>query len=288
MRNLVPPVIDSKTIYQSIAKRARDTDNIDKHTRLNTLEPLIISRYAEYEKEKKNLENISESTITDEKDRFALESCYNRNSEGYLEGEVVSKILSTQSAQHRNSCPYCGIDKPRTIDHYLPKSIFPEYAIYPPNLIPCCGRCNSKKSFAWINEGKRIFINFYYDVIPQARFLFTQLIFDKDERIVTPAVVFDLRNDGNISQADFEMIKRHFSKLELLIEYAETIEEELSNIYDRISHNTHMPMQLHQEELDRTMKMYQRKYGLNYWKACLIDSIIQSKEFFNRIYKVVA
>lgn len=43
------------------------------------------------------------------------------------------------------SCPMCGGDGPRTIDHYLPKEWYPEFSVLSYNLIPSCATCNSKR-----------------------------------------------------------------------------------------------------------------------------------------------
>ncbi|MCI1145139.1 hypothetical protein [Stenotrophomonas maltophilia] len=47
-----------------------------------------------------------------------------------------------------NHCPVCGGLGARTIDHHLPKANYPEFSIFAPNLIPCCGTCNSKRGNA--------------------------------------------------------------------------------------------------------------------------------------------
>lgn len=287
MRNLNIPDLDAVDVYTEIRKNSRNTKNLRKRDRLIKLESYVLSRYSEYEKQKLSLEKISDSKITNKLDKKSLESCYNRNSEGYLEGEVVVKILEIQSAQHKNSCPYCGIDKPRTIDHYLPKSEYPEFSIYPPNLIPCCPRCNSKKSDDWRKNGKRIFINYYFDSLPDEQFLFASLKYEKNNFDKIPLVTFEIKNNGNISKKDFSLIERHFNKLDLLKEYSEYVEEELSNIHDEISHNTHIPKKEHKETLERRAHTFARKYGVNYWKACLYNAVIASEDFFDRIYKSV-
>ena len=44
-------------------------------------------------------------------------------------------------------CPFCGgLGHAWTLDHYLPKAIFPAYSVHPSNLVPCCRDCNSGKS----------------------------------------------------------------------------------------------------------------------------------------------
>jgi len=44
-----------------------------------------------------------------------------------------------------NRCPRCGGSRPGTLDHHLPKSDYPEFAVYPKNLLACCQECNGKK-----------------------------------------------------------------------------------------------------------------------------------------------
>lgn len=67
-------------------------------------------------------------------------------------------------------CPYCGIGSPIELDHYLPKSKFPQFSILPLNLVPSCERCNKYgkgTSFAK-NKGDQVLHpyldhNLYYD-----------------------------------------------------------------------------------------------------------------------------
>lgn len=44
------------------------------------------------------------------------------------------------------SCPFCGGDGARTIEHYLPKECYPEFSVFSPNLMPSCGTCNQKRN----------------------------------------------------------------------------------------------------------------------------------------------
>ncbi|HEL5401828.1 TPA: hypothetical protein UOJ25_001943 [Stenotrophomonas maltophilia] len=42
-------------------------------------------------------------------------------------------------------CPYCGLGQATTLDHYLPKSRFPQFSVSVCNLVPSCRDCQSKK-----------------------------------------------------------------------------------------------------------------------------------------------
>lgn len=49
----------------------------------------------------------------------------------------------------KEDCPFCGgLGTPKNLDHFLPKTKFPQFSVFPSNLIPACFDCNlhSKKT----------------------------------------------------------------------------------------------------------------------------------------------
>lgn len=54
-----------------------------------------------------------------------------------------------------NSCPVCGSLALGEIDHYLPRSTYPEFSIFKYNLVPCCSLCNGKKGINTHNENDK-------------------------------------------------------------------------------------------------------------------------------------
>lgn len=279
MKKLNPPNINAEQAYKTIKERSRSED---KKQRLENLESYIFDRYSDYLCSVEILESITSSRITEDEDKNALQSCYSRNSKGYLEGEVVANIIGIQSIQHKQKCPYCGLDKPRTIDHYLPKSIFPEFSIFPPNLIPCCGYCNSKKNDTWLKDGERNYLNLYYDDIPEGiEFLYTRLIYIDDSLV--PLISFTLENNFGINQGLFKLIERHYENLNLLNEYSESIEEEFSSIIDKIENYPILSIDEHKQSIERDYRTIVRKYGVNFWKASFLKGLLNCDEFFKRV-----
>ena len=55
-------------------------------------------------------------------------------------GGPIKRIRNTPGIR---CCPVCGSPSIGTLDHYLPKDAYPEFAVLPSNLIPACGLCNS-------------------------------------------------------------------------------------------------------------------------------------------------
>ncbi|HDR8922022.1 TPA: hypothetical protein QDA90_001483 [Burkholderia vietnamiensis] len=65
-------------------------------------------------------------------------------------------------------CAMCGSLKAGTLDHVLPKDIYPEFAIFAPNLVPACD-CNSKRGtrYRGLNRGERTLHPYFDDVLRQ-------------------------------------------------------------------------------------------------------------------------
>lgn len=52
---------------------------------------------------------------------------------------LYGKLMSAASEE----CPFCGgIGRPRNLDHFMPKALFPQFSVLPINLIPSCRDCN--------------------------------------------------------------------------------------------------------------------------------------------------
>ncbi|MBO9695933.1 MAG: hypothetical protein J7499_07025 [Sphingopyxis sp.] len=62
-------------------------------------------------------------------------------------------------------CPMCGSPSRGSLDHYLPREDFPEFAVLPANLLPACSLCNSGakgRTFKGAISGER-FLHPYFD-----------------------------------------------------------------------------------------------------------------------------
>jgi len=280
--NLIPPVLNAEEVYMEVIRRAKSND---KKNCLTLLKSTIFEGYKSYDLNKLNLECIGESVIKEDSQKRYLQSNYNRNKDGYLEGQVVDVILKAQTPQLQNTCPYCGIDRPITIDHYLPQTEYPEYSIYPPNLIPCCGRCNSIKNDRWIKDCNRLIINFYYDNIPfHKNYLVATLTFKEFCGKYIPKFKFDLIFDQGFKEKDTNLIINHYKTLKLIQQYKASLEEIVSNIYDGVVHNS-FTAEEHKKNLNITLGTFERKYGVNYWEAVVYRTIINNDEFFEKIYQ---
>jgi len=63
-------------------------------------------------------------------------------------------------------CPACGEPgAPNTLDHYLPKGVYPHFSVTPANLFPMCDACQAEKlEKTGDANNPRFFIHPYFDV----------------------------------------------------------------------------------------------------------------------------
>jgi len=118
-------IVDSKT-----GKRGK---------RLLRLKPHLIQAYTDYLAQGGALAGLLPRKVGAVKSADLLH-CYMTSTKPLKRlKQRLTSLVSTPN------CPYCGVDSTTTLDHYLPKEIFPEFAVFAHNLIPCCFACNSKR-----------------------------------------------------------------------------------------------------------------------------------------------
>ena len=58
---------------------------------------------------------------------------------------ALGYIAELRKSASPDICPMCGSPNTGTLDHYLPKKMYPEFAIFSQNLVPACN-CNSSRN----------------------------------------------------------------------------------------------------------------------------------------------
>lgn len=163
--------------------------------------------------------------------------------------KFYEKILNAA----KGKCPYCGgIGAPRNLDHYLPKSFFPQFSVLPQNLIPTCRDCNidGKKNRFASKEEEQI-IHPYID----------KAIFYNEQWI--DAIYCETGNDDlgifeyfvdtpdEWSDVDKKRAERHFQDFDLARRYATKAAEASVILMAQISHLR--AVGLNNEDIDATL-----------------------------------
>lgn len=231
MKNLIPLDGDPFNYFELIRQSKLSTAS----EQLEQIRLTIKDRYDDYKAltDPNQLEKLSPNNGFTDAQEEALWQCYDVKTKELI--ALKSKIKENQVGSLGAKCQYCGISAPDSFDHYLPKSVFPEYSVCSYNLIPCCPKCNLDKLDYWIDtkSGNRLIINFYYDRLPLEQYLFVELKYDATKHLFSALFVLD--NRFGIDQNLFEIIFKHYEKLSLIRRFepeVRAIFEEVVNGYE--------------------------------------------------------
>ncbi|MBB3146909.1 hypothetical protein FHS21_003325 [Phyllobacterium trifolii] len=121
-----------------------------------------------------------------------------------------------------NLCPACGeAGAPNTLDHYLPKGIYPHFCITPHNLFPMCDACQGKKLEKTGDAANpRFFIHPYFDVFVAEQVI--KLLIDPP--FDTPT--FNLIPDPELPAEQLALVESHVRELAIDQRYGHFFREQ--------------------------------------------------------------
>ena len=176
-----------------------------------------------------------------------------------------------------NKCPFCGVGRVSTLDHYLPKTKYPTYAVTPVNLVACCAECNKKKKSEIGETRENEFIHPYYDDFDDAVWLKVKIIFD--EEIIFS---FYVEKPDTWKQEKYERAQNHLKKLQLNKLYVAHCGEEFSEY----GYTAKELYEIGGEELVKEDLLgrieERRRVTKNNWRAALYEGLLESREFFEK------
>jgi len=269
LRNLSAPTRDAVTIFDQISNEKQAP--IPK--RLDRIKNKVLAAYQNYAANTNSLEVMTPIGLKGVQEK-ALLHAYGSATKSMK--SLRSEIIFTEDEDF-DECPYCGINEPATLDHYLPKEKFPEFSIYPLNLIPICNVCNSKyKGAKFLSPaGGMLFMHSYFDIFPDVDLLDVSVeINDKVELTFTN---LSYPADGRFCS----IFSNHFRELSLNTRYSIKAAAEinrkrraLNRIYLREGHFSGVAA-----ELQRTADDLRDSLSGNHWKVALYDCLASSEEF---------
>lgn len=160
MNKLDRPIFDDFAALQNIG----NNDRLDSFPHLRGAAPTISTGYQRYLDAEGNSRAIVQVTLPE-------------IVKGFLKGHykspplALSIIKQTREQTEADLCPMCGSFHTGTLDHFLPKEDYPEYAVFTANLVPAC-KCNTRRGRAVFGdeEGER-FLHPYFDKCLSRRLL---------------------------------------------------------------------------------------------------------------------
>ncbi len=131
------------------------------------------------------------------------------------------KILSSAP---RGKCPYCTLRHASTLDHYLPKSLYPLYSVTPINLVPACKDCNTGKLSEFPSCSEDETLHPYYDNVENERWLCMRVV-------NLHPIVFEYYVDAPDNWGDLmkKRLETHLYSFNLNNQFSTHAQEELDN-----------------------------------------------------------
>ena len=184
-------------------------------------------------------------------------------------------------------CPLCGLNESSTLDHYLPKEQFPEFAVFPPNLLPCCAPCNTRKLDKVVENDSnvRLFIHPHFDDIPHVRFLAACVALTLDAL----ALSFFMIKPADMSAPTFRRLDSHFVRLNLSDRYRRMGLEHLGGQYGALkrAYGPREEAERVSTELLREAEDFEDLYGPNYWLSILYRALSAVDAFCDGGFEVL-
>lgn len=217
MQNIALPADVAATVFSACATRTR---SVARRNALLAQLPWVEARAALY------IDHAHENSLhsfdpqgPDGIDASELSGVYGRV---LVKGGERPTYLRLKGLARYGRCPLCAQRDVKTLDHYLSKDDYPELAVFPANLVPCCFDCNhAKGTYLALNANQRLF-HPYFDDWSQHRLIKASLNFGEgvtvDYRVRRP------------NGTDIQVVRRarnHFNQLDLAALYSDNAAVEL-------------------------------------------------------------
>lgn len=172
-------------------------------------------------------------------------------------------------------CPTCAQRTVSTLDHYLPKSAYPDFAITPLNLFPSCADCNKIKLTHQANTPGDQTLHPYFDDVEDAIWLVANVI-----QTVPPAAMFAVAPPHHWPLIKQQRVTTHFNILGLAALYGANAAQELTQIASRLSRiaDTAGPDGVREHLQEEAVS--RRVPAKNSWQAALYSALAQSEWFW--------
>lgn len=294
MRNISPCGMTSlkgleafgKGLHQTVKVKGHEVPN-PSYTIYDAEKDNLKKYYAEYDDKVDpcKLEELN-THYTDVTQREMLYNMYDR-SRAYMVRlwDEVAKVDGVLQM-----CPLCGKHEVADWDHYIPRSVMPEYSMHVHNLIPTCTYCNGDKHGDWVEDGKRVYFNAYYDIMPDLRdVLDIKIGLSADTG--NPMVVVSLKPLSEDAPDNIRIVNTTIVKLKLIGNYwqhqaSRCIDKYVNTCINRVKvgrkHNPDMDMKAFwQTEKDVLAEDVESLLDVEFIERLVKEQILVSHEFEN-------
>lgn len=196
------------------------------------------------------------------------------------EKKPARKIYDALLNSAKGDCPFCGgIGTPRNLDHFLPKAHFPQFSVFPQNLVPSCRDCNMDgKADDYATCAADQLIQPYSD---NSRFFDEQWVFAEyiDSCEGEPGEFnYFVRAPMGWSNTDIKRIEKHFDAFDIGLRYAKQAGRLLKTVLSQISRMRHRGVPDDEIIADILEPGIEESPFVNHWQTGMYQGLIDYME----------
>lgn len=233
MRAMVAPSEDTKQVYQACINSVSD---INLRARLNALTNAIVIAAVDYHQKAlaKQLYTITPNSC--DNDAIALGDVTKKELKSVYSTHMVGRAKPARniydlllSRAPLGRCPICGTGNASTLDHYLPKSNYPQLSVVPRNLVPSCKDCNTAKSNAVPKTAEEQSLHPYYD---HGAFVYEQWLYAEVMQTVPATIIFFVRPPDHWDDISKKRVQSHFIDFNLAARFSVEASNQIASLKD--------------------------------------------------------
>jgi|GEM_PF-1861008 len=279
MKTISKPPRDAAADYDRCIDNTKD--EADREA-LRQARRVTIPLFQEYEAGSWHFDRLSDLSGLSQVQRKALLKTYGLTQKRRPLSDLRAELILNAEGE----CPYCRLENPTTLDHFLPKSKFEPYASLYSNLIPMCNICNTLKGTKGSPTAHQFFTHAYFDEIAAGvRLLIAQVSVGSRQIATNFSPDFSCDLDESILQR----LSYQFSMLRLGQRYQLAAIDVIKETAEIISgmHNDGASSQSIRELLSSNASDAMGNLGAGHWRALLLEALSQNVAFHVAGFKLV-
>lgn len=235
MRVVASPSNDPTIVFQSCINSISD---LDLRSRLQLVTTEITTAASDYELKAQAKQFYRIAPNNCHNDDIALGSVTKKELKSVYSSHMVGRGKPARaiydlllSRAPLGKCPFCGFGHASTLDHYLPKTLYPQLSVLPLNLLPSCKDCNTGKSTVIATTGESQTLHPYFD---HHNFINEQWLFAEVMQTAPVTIKFFVRAPTHWDDLSKARAQAHFSDFKLNSRYSVEASNEIACLRDSL------------------------------------------------------
>lgn len=277
MRALSVPNYDHQVVYQTCINSIADA-NLRNRLNLATNDIVVAARDYEQKARAKQLYTIPPNNCRNNEialgvvTKKELKDVYSSHMVGRAKpARVIYDSLLSQAPLGR--CPFCGFGHASTLDHYLPKTKYPQLSVLPLNLVPSCKDCNTGKSTVIATTAEGQSLHPYFD---HQSFINEQWIYAEVIQTMPATIHFYVAAPTHWDDISKARVQSHFNDFKLASRYSLEASNQLACLRDSlVSYRELLGFDGIRRHLAIEAQAYDRQHR-NSWQTAMFQALAAS------------